>query len=76
MSQNMLGGELELNGYAFYLNGCGGDSTVGADRPFECAYFTIDTSAATAVPEPFTLSLFGAGFAGAVAMRRRKKKPA
>lgn len=28
----------------------------------------------TAVPEPLTLSLFGAGLAGAVAMRRRKKK--
>ena len=28
---------------------------------------------ATPVPEPITLSLFGAGFAGAVAMRRRKK---
>jgi hypothetical protein len=29
--------------------------------------------ATTAVPEPFTLSLFGAGLAGAAAMRRRKK---
>jgi uncharacterized protein DUF4082/PEP-CTERM motif-containing protein len=28
---------------------------------------------ATAVPEPLTLSIFGAGFVGAVAMRRRKK---
>lgn len=27
-----------------------------------------------AVPEPFTLSLFGAGIAGAVAMRRRRQK--
>ena len=30
----------------------------------------------TSVPEPFTLSLFGAGLAGAAAMRRRKKKAA
>jgi hypothetical protein len=28
------------------------------------------------VPEPLTLSLFSAGLAGAVAMRRRKKKAA
>jgi hypothetical protein len=29
---------------------------------------------ATPVPEPFTLSLFGAGLAGAAALRRRRKK--
>jgi len=28
------------------------------------------------VPEPFTLGIFGAGLAGAIAMRRRKHKPA
>lgn len=32
------------------------------------------TCVATTVPEPLTLSLFGAGLAGVVAMRRRKKK--
>jgi hypothetical protein len=31
-------------------------------------------SAIAAVPEPLTLSIFGAGLAGAVALRRRKKK--
>jgi hypothetical protein len=31
---------------------------------------------ATAVPEPFTVSLFGIGFAGTIAMRRRKAKAA
>lgn len=37
------------------------------------ANFTVTPTAATSVPEPITLSLFGAGLAGAVAMRRRKK---
>lgn len=31
-------------------------------------------STSAAVPEPITISLFGAGLAGAVAMRRRRKK--
>ena len=35
------------------------------------AQFTVTGS--TAVPEPLTLTLFGAGFAGIVTMRRRKK---
>jgi hypothetical protein len=38
---------------------------------------TLDVAFGTqSVPEPFTLSLFGAGLAGAVAFRRRKKKAA
>lgn len=36
--------------------------------------FGMDPPAQTPVPEPFTLSLFGAGLAGAVAMRRRKAR--
>ena len=50
----------------------------GGFQPFGQISDTIDGLAflgeATPVPEPVTLSLFGAGLAGAVAMRRRKKK--
>ena len=35
-----------------------------------------DVFAISAVPEPLTLSIFGAGLAGAAAMRRRKKAAA
>jgi len=35
-----------------------------------------DQTCIRSVPEPLTLSLFGAGLAGAVAMRRRKKNVA
>jgi len=38
--------------------------------------FTFSATTVSSVPEPFTLSLFGAGLAGAVAMRRRKKAKA
>jgi hypothetical protein len=33
----------------------------------------VSTRSQTSVPEPATLALFGAGIAGAAAMRRRKK---
>jgi hypothetical protein len=39
----------------------------------ELAGPTVFTAAVTPVPEPLTLSLFGAGVVGAAAMRRRKK---
>jgi hypothetical protein len=37
---------------------------------------SLSVSDRTAVPEPLTLSLFGAGLAGAAALRRRKAKKA
>jgi PEP-CTERM motif len=40
----------------------GGQASISGTRIFD------------SVPEPFTLSLFGAGLAGAAALRRRKKK--
>ena len=40
---------------------------------FGTILYTPATAPSTGVPEPVTLSLFGAGFAGAVAIRRRKR---
>lgn len=48
-----------------------------ADVSFDRAADTFDVFSppeATATPEPLTLSIFGAGFAGAIAMRRRRKE--
>ena len=44
------------------------------DDPAYMAFDNVSLVSTTSVPEPFTLSLFGAGLAGACAMRRRKKK--
>lgn len=44
-------------------------TNLGTDMAFETF---ISPSTTTGVPEPLTLSLFGAGLAGAAAMRRRK----
>jgi len=47
--------------------------TVGSELAFNA---DINISPTTGVPEPLTLSVFGAGLAGAAAMRRRKKAKA
>jgi PEP-CTERM motif-containing protein len=57
-----------------------GCSPTDANGPFTAgvddsnAFTFIQFSPVTGVPEPITLSLFGTGLAGAVAIRRRKNK--
>lgn len=46
------------------------------DGIFVTAQRILDVAPPTGAPEPVTISLFGAGLAGAAAMRRRKKKTA
>jgi hypothetical protein len=58
-----------------------GCSSTDANGPFTAgvddtnAFTFIQFSPVTGVPEPITLSLFGAGLAGMAAMRRRNKRP-
>jgi hypothetical protein len=60
-----------------FINGINTFSFVVTDTGAPSALLVEFTSssvrAAAAVPEPFTLSLFGAGLAGVAVMRRRKK---
>jgi hypothetical protein len=54
-----------------------GDQVAGFSGLYPTGSSTEETwviRAAVAVPEPFTLSLFGAGLAGAAALRRRKQR--
>ncbi len=63
-------------GYYFASDIC--DGTSGTDlvtcsgTPGQTGPVSAESDVAVTVPEPFTLSLFGAGLAGAAAMRRRK----
>ena len=63
--------------YTFDVASTGSDTLTFVERN-DPSYWALDDVSlnplvTTRVPEPFTLSLFGAGLAGAVAMRRRKK---
>lgn len=63
-----LGYDVNANDtYDFTLNLRAGDRLLAADS------IVVQAGTGTPVPEPFTLSLFGAGLAGAAAMRHRKK---
>jgi hypothetical protein len=53
-----------------------GGGATGLDVLGAVDYTPVASNGATTVPEPLTLSLFGAGLAGAAAMRRRKNKSA
>jgi hypothetical protein len=51
----------------------GGDVVDGGHGIYVDDFSMTNVARAAAVPEPFTLSIFGAGLVGAAAMRRRKK---
>lgn len=54
---------------------CSGNNCLNTDIPYDLSgTFFLLSGPTTAVPEPLTLSLFGAGLAGAAALRRRGKK--
>lgn len=55
-------------------NGTGTDFAAATFADFEAVIRTKLSRELTGVPEPMTLALFGAGLAGAAAMRRRMKK--
>jgi hypothetical protein len=60
----------QTSGLGGNASGNGGQTSLG----FNPTAITTNFSTGAAVPEPFTLSIFGAGLVGAAAMRRRKKK--
>jgi hypothetical protein len=67
------------NGFVFAIADIDtADSTTftGDNPTLYCDFGSLSCAGTQSVPEPVTLSLFGAGLAGAAALRRRKKKRA
>jgi len=62
-----LGGSITFVGFEDKTQG------QGSDFDYNDLIFAFANTAIVGVPEPLTLSLFGAGLAGAALMRRRKK---
>lgn len=72
-------GFIDFNWCAFTA-ACGNPAAPGGNSPLHIRtagetgdILSLTSMAPTSVPEPFTLGLFGAGLAGVVAARRRKK---
>ncbi|HEX4025996.1 MAG TPA: PEP-CTERM sorting domain-containing protein [Rhizomicrobium sp.] len=67
----LTGSDVSFTSSSIMFNASGDDFS---SAPY---HVTLDlVTSSSAVPEPFTLSLFGAGLAGAAALRRRRKAKA
>jgi hypothetical protein len=66
--------ESQLSGTNWHIFDAGFNGGLSIDQTFDFNVQVIFSPAAASVPEPLSISLFGAGLAGAIAMRRRKRK--
>ena len=72
LSSGVWGWNHGTGGDAFSLQ----DTAAGRQEFGNDLAFTLNGTSVSSVPEPFTLSLFGVGLAGAAAIKRRRKKEA